>query len=755
MCEFGRSLATRFPRLAELTAWPNQKREIPSQKLRLFDATAARPSAAPAAPARHRHPLMISPPKWPARRSCRRGCASTRTSARIRPGSGRTTRAGRGVESRRSDRRRQYGHRTARLGEGRQRRPARWHQPDHRAARPRPRRFVEPAADDEPGRAGRATTRTRSRPGFAARRCSRTSSSARRSRTSITSAFRSASSTRAARRRMASSSATKPLTRVHARVDLRRGRQADAGLRPLLDGARRARIDRHGARRARLCREVLHRRGQLGSRRQQHPDLLHPGRDEVPRSGPRREAGAALRDAPGGSAHDTFWDFVSLMPEITHMLMWAMSDRAIPRSYRTMQGSASTRSARQRRGRVALRQVPLVAGGRHAFAGLGRSGEDLRRRSRLPPPRSVGSHRSRRLPEYELGLQIFTEEQAEAFSFDVLDATKIVPEELVPVMPVGRWCSTATPTTSSPRPNRSRSAPRTSCRASTSRTTRCSPAASTRTSTPRSRGSAGRTFTRSRSMRRSRRCTTTSATACIGRRSIAAASRTSRTRSAAAVRSRPARRGSCRFPEPREADDHKVRGKPERFADHYTQATLFWNSQTPVEKTHIINAFRFELSRVQTPAVRERMVSGLMNVAPELARGGGARDSASARCRRRCRKCSQKRRHARGDGVAGAVAVRASGRRQHPHAARRAFSSPTASTATPLRALAERLTAAGAVPRFVGPRLGPVEPAERRCDRRRCHLRSRAVGALRRASCPGRRRGACRRSRPTADRSSS
>ena len=62
-----------------------------------------------------------------------------------------------------------------------------------------------------------------------------------------------------------------------------------------------------------------------------------------------------------------------------------------------------------------------------------------------------------------------------------------------------------------------------------------------------------------------------------------------------------------------------MRGKAERFADHYTQATLFWNSQTDVEKQHIINAFRFELSRVQTPAVRERMVSGLLNVARELA----------------------------------------------------------------------------------------------------------------------------------------
>jgi catalase len=77
--------------------------------------------------------------------------------------------------------------------------------------------------------------------------------------------------------------------------------------------------------------------------------------------------------------------------------------------------------------------------------------------------------------------------------------------------------------------------------------------------------------------------------------------------------------GFVSFPERREAEDHKVRGKAERFADHYTQATLFWNSQSDVEKQHIINAFRFELSRVQTPAVRERMVSGLLNVARELA----------------------------------------------------------------------------------------------------------------------------------------
>ncbi|HRI53809.1 MAG TPA: catalase-related domain-containing protein, partial [Pseudomonadota bacterium] len=63
----------------------------------------------------------------------------------------------------------------------------------------------------------------------------------------------------------------------------------------------------------------------------------------------------------------------------------------------------------------------------------------------------------------------------------------------------------------------------------------------------------------------------------------------------------------------------KVRGKPERFAEHYSQATLFWNSQTPVEKAHIVRAFRFELTKVAVPAVRERVVSMLANVASELA----------------------------------------------------------------------------------------------------------------------------------------
>ena len=104
------------------------------------------------------------------------------------------------------------------------------------------------------------------------------------------------------------------------------------------------------------------------------------------------------------------------------------------------------------------------------------------------------------------------------------------------------------------------------------------------------------------SMRRWRRLTTTSVMECIARRSIAAASHTNRILSQAVVPFQAGAAGFTSFPEPLVGD--QVRGKPERFADHYTQATLFWNSQTDVEKAHIIRAFRFELSRAQIPAVR-------------------------------------------------------------------------------------------------------------------------------------------------------
>ena len=189
-----------------------------------------------------------------------------------------------------------------------------------------------------------------------------------------------------------------PLARSHARVDLRGSRQAHAGIRPLLHRGRRARIHRHRARRARLRRQVLHRRGQLGSRGQQHPGVLHPGRDEVPRPHPRGQAGAASRDAAG-------------CVRARHVLGLRVADARIDahahvgdvgsRHSAQLPHDAGIRRAyvplRERTRRVAVREVPLESRGRDAFPRVGRGREDLRCRFRLPPARPVGGDRGRRL----------------------------------------------------------------------------------------------------------------------------------------------------------------------------------------------------------------------------------------------------------------------------------------------------------------------------------------------------------------------
>ena len=222
------------------------------------------------------------------------------------------------------------------------------------------------------------------------------------------------------------------------------------------------------------------------------------------------------------SAHDTFWDFVSLMPESTHMLMWV---DVRPRHPAQLPDDAGLRRAhlppRQRRRRVALREVPLEA----------------RRPARIRSVWDEAVKISGADPDFH------RRDLWEAIEAGAYPGVGARPADLhrgaggelqlrrarrdqdrprgagAAACPSGAWCSTATRTTSSPRRSRSRSAPRTSCPASTSRNdpllARPHPS---RTSTRRSRASAGRTSTRSRSTRRSRRSTTTSATACIARR---------------------------------------------------------------------------------------------------------------------------------------------------------------------------------------------------------------------------------------------
>ena len=339
------------------------------------------------------------------------------------------------------------------------------------------------------------------------------------------------------------------------------------------------------------------------------PDLVHAAKPEPHFAMPQ-----------AASAHDTFWDFASLMPEITHMLMWAMSDRAIPRSYRTMQGFGvhTYRLVNERGDSQFVKFHWSPKAGTHSLVWdeavkISGADPDFHRRD-LWEAIEAGAY-----PEYELGVQIFSEEQAEGFSFDVLDATKIVPEELVPVIPVGRLVLNRNPD---------------NFFAETEQVAFCVAHVVPGVDFSNDPLLAGRihSYVDTQISRLGgpnfHEIPINAPIAQVHNNQRDGMHRQAIHRGRVSYEPnslgggcpfQAGKVGFVSFPEPREATDHKIRGKAERFADHYTQATLFWNSQTGVEKTHIINAFRFELSKVQTPAVRERMVSGLMNVAPELA----------------------------------------------------------------------------------------------------------------------------------------
>ncbi|MEX1198544.1 MAG: catalase [Pseudohongiellaceae bacterium] len=337
------------------------------------------------------------------------------------------------------------------------------------------------------------------------------------------------------------------------------------------------------------------------------PDLVHALKPEPHHGMPQ-----------AGSAHDTFWDFVSLMPESTHMLMWVMSDRAIPRSYRMMQGFGvhTFRLVNEQGQSVFCKFHWTPLHGTHSLVWdeavkIAGADADFHRRDLWEAIESGD------FPEWELGLQIFTEEQADGFSFDVLDSTKIVPEELVPITPVGRMVLNRNPD---------------NFFAETEQVAFC-----TAHIIP------GIDFTNDPLLAgRIHSYADTQITRLGGpnfheipiNAPLAPVQNNQRDgmHRQALHRGRVAYEpnslgGGCpyqtgtagfvSFPETNTGD--KVRGKPEKFAEHYTQATLFYDSQTAVEKAHIAAAFRFELSKVGVPAIRERMLSSLVHVSQELA----------------------------------------------------------------------------------------------------------------------------------------
>lgn len=343
------------------------------------------------------------------------------------------------------------------------------------------------------------------------------------------------------------------------------------------------------------------------------PDLVHAVKPEPHHQMPQ-----------AASAHDTFWDFVSLMPESTHMLMWVMSDRGIPRSYATMHGFGvhSFRMVNEEGDAVFVKFHWTPKAGTHSLTWdeavkISGADPDYHRRDLWERIES-GAY-----PEYELGVQVFTEEQADKFSFDILDATKLVPEELVPIRPLGRMVLNRNPD---------------NFFAETEQVAFCTAHIIPGLDFSNDPLLAGRIHS----------YVDTQITRLGGpnfheipiNAPVAPVHNNQRDgmHRQAIPRGRVSYEpnslgGGCPFqagaaqgfvsvPARIQAKEEqgKVRAKPEKFADHYTQATLFYESQSPVEKAHIAAAFRFELSKLTVPAIRTRMVSSLRNVSDDLAR---------------------------------------------------------------------------------------------------------------------------------------
>ncbi|OWQ46580.1 catalase HPII [Roseateles noduli] len=342
------------------------------------------------------------------------------------------------------------------------------------------------------------------------------------------------------------------------------------------------------------------------------PDLVHAVKPEPHHAMPQ-----------AASAHDTFWDFVSLMPESTHMLMWVMSDRAIPRSYATMQGFGvhTYRMVNEAGESVFVKFHWSPKAGTHSLVWdeavkISGADPDFHRRD-LWERIEGGAY-----PEYELGLQVFTEEEAAKFSFDILDATKLIPEELVPVRPVGRMVLNRNPD---------------NFFAETEQVAFCTANIIPGLDFSNDPLLAGRihSYVDTQISRLGgpnfHEIPINSPIAPVHNNQRDGMHRQAINRGRVSYEPNSLG-GGCPFQagaaqgftsvaarlQARE-DQAKVRAKPELFAEHYNQARLFFESQTPAEQAHIAAAFRFELSKVTVPAIRERMLASLRNASEELA----------------------------------------------------------------------------------------------------------------------------------------
>ena len=349
------------------------------------------------------------------------------------------------------------------------------------------------------------------------------------------------------------------------------------------------------------------------------PDVIHAGKPHPDREIPQAQ-----------SAHDTFWDFVSLHTEGQHHTMWNMSDRGIPRSYRMMEGFGvhTFRLVNDQDETVLVKFHWKPKLGVHSLTWeeaqlLGGMDPDFHRRD-LYDAIEAGA-----FPEWELGIQVMPDTPEETFEgIDLLDPTKIVPEELAPVQPVGRMTLNRTPTNFFAETEQVAFHPGhlvpgidvTNDPLLQVRLFSYIDTQITRLGGPNfSQIPVNRPHAPVNDMLRD------------GFHQDAV-------HAGAAPYTPNSLDGGCPFfagndehafvdVQVKVAESTKVRGNPVTFDDHFGQVRLFWASMSPVEKEHIIRAYTFELGKCYEQAVKERQLQCLANIDPvlceEVAKGLG------------------------------------------------------------------------------------------------------------------------------------
>ncbi|WP_312834182.1 catalase [Comamonas sp.] len=337
------------------------------------------------------------------------------------------------------------------------------------------------------------------------------------------------------------------------------------------------------------------------------PDLVHAVKMEPDRGFPQ-----------AASAHDTFWDFISLMPESMHMIMWAMSDRAIPRSLRTIEGFGvhSFRLINDKGESTFVKfhwrpQLGIQSTVWDEAAKLQAADNDFHRRDLFEAIEAGHA------PAWDLFVQLFTQEEADALPYDHLDPTKIIPEEVIPLTKIGSFTLDRWPD---------------NFFAETEQVAFCPanvPPGIDFSNDPLLQGRlfsyldtqlsrlGGPNFTQipvnapkcpfSHTQRDGHMQTQ------VPKGRVAYEPSSLDPNSPRESRAQ----GFKSFAQPSEGDA-KSRIRPESFADHYSQARLFYTSQSDIEQAHIASALVFELSKVQTPHVREAVVSHLLVIDNDL-----------------------------------------------------------------------------------------------------------------------------------------